>query len=250
MAPLALASAESSSALDLTGANPTSSSSSRPSRVALVMGFVFGAGPGSRPRHREDAGDRGSRGRGCAGLPRAPVQDARHLRGARLRPPPAAARRHRRVRWGRSGFFVVGALFSASIGYLGMSLAVKANVRVASAARHENGRDVGMRIAFRTGGVVGMATVGLGLLGAAIVVLGTRGTPQGPRGLRLRRRPPRDVHASRWRHLHQGRRRRRRPRRQDRGRHPRGRPAQRRDDRRQRGRQRRRLRRHGRRPLR
>ncbi len=44
------------------------------------------------------------------------------------------------VRWGRSGFFVVGALFSAAIGYLGMSLAVKANVRVAAAARHADGR--------------------------------------------------------------------------------------------------------------
>ncbi|WP_462283587.1 sodium-translocating pyrophosphatase [Nostocoides sp.] len=74
------------------------------------------------------------------------------------------------VRWGRSGFFVVGALFSAIIGYLGMSLAVKANVRVAEAAR-ERKRDEGMKVAFRTGGVVGMATVGLGLLGASVVVL-------------------------------------------------------------------------------
>ncbi|MEO6412289.1 MAG: sodium/proton-translocating pyrophosphatase, partial [Pedococcus sp.] len=74
------------------------------------------------------------------------------------------------VRWGRSGFFIVGALFSAAIGYFGMSLAVKANVRVASAAR-DGDRDSGMRIAFRTGGTVGMATVGLGLLGASVVVL-------------------------------------------------------------------------------
>ncbi len=74
------------------------------------------------------------------------------------------------VRIGRSIFFLVGAVFSAAIGYLGMSLAVKANVRVASAAQSE-GRDPAMRIAFRTGGTVGMATVGLGLLGAAIVVL-------------------------------------------------------------------------------
>lgn len=78
------------------------------------------------------------------------------------------------VRWGRSGFFVLGAAFSAAIGYLGMSLAVKANVRVAEAAR-STGRDDGMRIAFRTGGTVGMFTVGLGLLGAAIVVLAYRG---------------------------------------------------------------------------
>ena len=78
------------------------------------------------------------------------------------------------VRWGRSGFFVLGAVFSAAIGYLGMSLAVKANVRVAEAAR-TTGRDSGMQIAFRTGGTVGMFTVGLGLVGAAIVVLAYRG---------------------------------------------------------------------------
>jgi K(+)-stimulated pyrophosphate-energized sodium pump len=71
---------------------------------------------------------------------------------------------------GRSGFFILGALFSGAVGYFGMSLAVKANVRVASAA-NTSGRDVAMRIAFRTGGTVGMMTVGLGLLGAASVVL-------------------------------------------------------------------------------
>ena len=74
--------------------------------------------------------------------------------------------------------------------------------------------------------------------------------PVRARGLRLRRRPARHVHACRRRHLHQGRRRRRRPGRQGRAEHPRGRPAQRRDDRRQRRRQRRRLRRYGGRPLR
>ena len=74
------------------------------------------------------------------------------------------------IRIGRSLFFLVGAGFSAAIGYLGMWLAVRANVRVAAAARSE-GRDQAMRIAFRTGGTVGMATVGLGLFGAALVVL-------------------------------------------------------------------------------
>jgi K(+)-stimulated pyrophosphate-energized sodium pump len=78
------------------------------------------------------------------------------------------------VRVGRSVFFVIGAAASALIGYLGMWLAVRANVRVAAAAR-ESGRDEGMRIAFRTGGTVGMFTVGLGLLGASIVVLLYRG---------------------------------------------------------------------------
>ncbi|MBD8078894.1 sodium-translocating pyrophosphatase [Cellulosimicrobium arenosum] len=75
------------------------------------------------------------------------------------------------VRVGRSVAFLLGAVFSAAIGYLGMWLAVRANVRVASAATRPGGRTEGARIAFRTGGVVGMSVVGLGLLGAAGVVL-------------------------------------------------------------------------------
>ncbi len=75
------------------------------------------------------------------------------------------------VRWGRSAFFLVGALFSGLTGFTGMSLTVRGNVRVAAAAREEDGQNRAMRIAFRTGGVAGMFTVGLGLLGATIVVL-------------------------------------------------------------------------------
>ncbi|MFG3495640.1 sodium-translocating pyrophosphatase [Streptomyces sp. NPDC047928] len=86
-------------------------------------------------------------------------------------------------RAGRSLFFLVGALFSAVTGYIGMRLAVRSNVRVAAAAREatpgpgEPEKDLtavshkAMKIAFRTGGVVGMFTVGLGLLGASCVVL-------------------------------------------------------------------------------
>ncbi|EID54729.1 sodium-translocating pyrophosphatase [Saccharomonospora xinjiangensis] len=74
-------------------------------------------------------------------------------------------------RIGRSVFFLVGAAFSFFIGYLGMWLATRANVRVAAAAREPSGREKAMRIAFRTGGVVGMFTVGLGLFGASVVVL-------------------------------------------------------------------------------
>jgi K(+)-stimulated pyrophosphate-energized sodium pump len=74
------------------------------------------------------------------------------------------------VKWGRSAFFVVGALFSALTGFTGMSLTVRGNVRVAAAAR-DSGERHALRIAFRTGGVAGMFTVGLGLLGAAVVVL-------------------------------------------------------------------------------
>ncbi len=74
------------------------------------------------------------------------------------------------VRIFRSVFFLVGAGFSASVGYLGMSLAVKANLRVAAAAQTQ-GRDPAMNIGFRTGATVGMLTVGLGLLGASVVVM-------------------------------------------------------------------------------
>jgi K(+)-stimulated pyrophosphate-energized sodium pump len=74
------------------------------------------------------------------------------------------------VRLGRSVFFLVGAGFSAAVGYLGMQLAVKANLRVAAAANNE-GREPAMTIGFRTGAMVGMLTVGLGLLGASVVVL-------------------------------------------------------------------------------
>lgn len=74
------------------------------------------------------------------------------------------------VRIFRSVFFLIGAGFSAAVGYLGMNLAVRANLRVAAAANTQ-GREPAMRIGLRTGAMVGMLTVGLGLLGASLVVL-------------------------------------------------------------------------------
>jgi len=74
------------------------------------------------------------------------------------------------VKIGRSIFFLIGAAFSAIVGYQGMWLAVRANVRVAEAAR-QGSAERSVQIAFRTGGVVGMMTVGLGLLGASVVVI-------------------------------------------------------------------------------
>ncbi len=78
---------------------------------------------------------------------------------------------------GRSVFFALGALLSAATGFIGMWLAVRGNVRVAAAARggDDASNRTAMRIAFRTGGVAGMITVGLGLFGAAVVVLLYRG---------------------------------------------------------------------------
>ena len=74
------------------------------------------------------------------------------------------------IRIGRSLFFLMGAGFSALVGYNGMWLAVRANVRVAEAARQKSAEKA-VQIAFRTGGVVGMTTVGLGLIGASGAVL-------------------------------------------------------------------------------
>src|SRR5438093_7576053 len=74
------------------------------------------------------------------------------------------------VRFGRSLAFILGAGFSAITGFTGMWLAVRGNVRVANAAR-ESGLRRALRLAFRTGGVAGMFTVGLGLLGATVILM-------------------------------------------------------------------------------
>ncbi len=74
------------------------------------------------------------------------------------------------VKLGRSLFFLLGAIFSALVGFIGMTLATRANLRVAAAAQNE-GTKPAVRIAFRSGGVVGMFTIGLGLLGASIVTV-------------------------------------------------------------------------------
>ncbi len=74
------------------------------------------------------------------------------------------------IRFGRSIAFILGAGFSGITGFTGMWLAVRANVRVADAAR-ESGLRRAMRLAFRAGGVAGMFTVGLGLLGATVILI-------------------------------------------------------------------------------
>jgi K(+)-stimulated pyrophosphate-energized sodium pump len=66
--------------------------------------------------------------------------------------------------------FLAGCALSGLTGFIGMSLAVQGNVRTAAAARGGSLKDA-LRVAFRTGGVAGMFTVGLGLLGATIIIM-------------------------------------------------------------------------------
>ncbi len=70
----------------------------------------------------------------------------------------------------RTSAFVAGAFLSGLTGFIGMSLAVRGNVRTAAAAREGSLKEA-LRVAFRTGGVAGMFTVGLGLLGATIIIM-------------------------------------------------------------------------------
>ncbi|MCB1260805.1 MAG: sodium/proton-translocating pyrophosphatase, partial [Acidimicrobiales bacterium] len=70
----------------------------------------------------------------------------------------------------RTVAFLLGCLASASIGFLGMWLAVRGNVRTAAAARRLDFADA-LHVAFRTGSVAGLFTAGLGLLGASIIIM-------------------------------------------------------------------------------
>jgi len=66
--------------------------------------------------------------------------------------------------------FVAGCFLSGLTGFIGMSLAVRGNVRTAAAAR-SGSLPAALKVAFRTGGVAGMFTVGLGLLGATTIIM-------------------------------------------------------------------------------
>ncbi|NJM07783.1 sodium-translocating pyrophosphatase, partial [Candidatus Gracilibacteria bacterium] len=70
---------------------------------------------------------------------------------------------------GRAVAFLMGSLFSYAVGYVGMNVAVEGNVRVAAAAR--KGYDPALQVAYRSGSVTGMLTVGLGLLGGTLIFI-------------------------------------------------------------------------------
>jgi K(+)-stimulated pyrophosphate-energized sodium pump len=81
----------------------------------------------------------------------------------------ALAGSHWTIALGRAGAFLMGSLFSLSVGQIGMRMAVIANVRVASAARRSFGE--ALKIAYRSGTITGMLTDGLGLLGGTIIFI-------------------------------------------------------------------------------
>ncbi|MFN8478104.1 MAG: sodium-translocating pyrophosphatase [Kouleothrix sp.] len=70
---------------------------------------------------------------------------------------------------GRAIAFLMGSLFSYAVGFVGMNVAVEGNVRVAAAAR--KGYNPALQVAYRSGTVTGMLTVGLGLLGGTLIFM-------------------------------------------------------------------------------
>ncbi len=70
--------------------------------------------------------------------------------------------------WITAVLYVLGSLLSVLAGYFGMNVATKGNVRTANAA-HESGMSKALKVAFRSGAVMGLCVTGLGLLGLGVI---------------------------------------------------------------------------------
>jgi K(+)-stimulated pyrophosphate-energized sodium pump len=78
------------------------------------------------------------------------------------------------IAFGRAGAFILGALFSLTVGQLGMRMAVQGNIRVAAASMNADPAKAyhnSLQIAYRSGTVTGMLTDGLGLLGGTMIFI-------------------------------------------------------------------------------
>ena len=76
----------------------------------------------------------------------------------------------RHIAVGRACAFLMGSIFSAAVGFIGMNLAVRGNVRVAAAANRQSFSQA-LKIAYRTGTITGMLTDGLGLFGGTLIFM-------------------------------------------------------------------------------
>ena len=114
------------------------------------------------------------------------------------------------LEWQSAVAFVVGALTSAAAGYLGMYVAVRANVRTAWGA--SKSLNDGLNVAFSSGSIMGMAVVSFSIIGLTTLYLifntgmgvDCRDDRPIPDRLRLRRQQHRPLRPCGRRHLHQG----------------------------------------------
>ena len=137
--------------------------------AGMLVGQVLGADQGTEKMRTVGRGDPG----GGQRLPRPPVPGDHPAglpdHGDRLGHDDGGRARRGEHPVGRAAAFFMGAAFSWIVGYVGMSLAVRGNLRVAAAARTSYGG--ALQLGYRTGTITGMLTDGLGLLGGTVIFM-------------------------------------------------------------------------------